>query len=74
MKNPKVFKKYADIHIVRNKRFGLMIKKKDIASSNISGEVQFILKGAKKRRAIALSCAQMPESDLGVSLRLVALK
>ncbi len=51
-----------------------MIKKSDRASSNISDGVAFLLRGAKKRRSMAIASAKMINSDLGVSAKLVALK
>lgn len=51
-----------------------MIKKSNSPTSNISEGVEFLLRGAKKRRAMALASAKMINSDMGVSSRLVAIK
>lgn len=51
-----------------------MIKKINNPNSNISEGVEFLLRGAKKRRAMALASAKMINSDMGVCSRLVAIK
>ncbi len=51
-----------------------MIKKTDKAMSNISDGVAFLLRGAKKRRSMAIASAKMINSDIGISAKLVALK
>ena len=51
-----------------------MIKKADKPSSNISDGVAFLLRGAKKRRAMAIASAKMINADLGISSKLVAVK
>lgn len=51
-----------------------MIKKANKASSNISEGVAFLLRGAKKRRSMAIASAKMINSDIGISSKLVALK
>ena len=51
-----------------------MIKKSRIANSNINESVEFILRGAKKRRSMAIASAKMINIDLGFSPKLVALK
>jgi len=51
-----------------------MIKKNNAPNSNISESVEFLLRGAKKRRAMALASAKMINSDMGISTRLVAIK
>lgn len=52
----------------------LMIKKTETAISNINDGVAFILRGAKKRRSMAVASAKMINSDIGISAKLVALK
>ena len=47
---------------------------KRLPSTNTSEAVLFLLRGAKKRRSIAISNAKMIQGDLGVMPRLVALK
>ncbi len=51
-----------------------MIKKIKNPTSNISEGVEFLLRGAKKRRSMALASAKMVNSEMGVSTRLVAVK
>ncbi|HIU85444.1 TPA: hypothetical protein IAD52_00560 [Candidatus Spyradomonas excrementavium] len=51
-----------------------MIKKAQRPSSNISDGVAFLLRGAKKRRAMAVASAKMINNDLGISSTLVAVK
>ncbi len=51
-----------------------MIKKAQKPSSNISDGVAFLLRGAKKRRSMAIASAKMINSDLGIMNKLVALK
>lgn len=43
-------------------------------SSNISDSVLFLLRGAKKRRSLAVAKAKMVQGELGVVPRLVAVK
>lgn len=51
-----------------------MIKKCEKSISNINNGVAFILRGAKKRRSMAIASAKMINSDIGISAKLVALK
>ena len=51
-----------------------MIKKMTKSTSNISDGVAFLLRGAKKRRSMAIASAKMINSDLVVSSKLVELK
>lgn len=51
-----------------------MIRKNNAPNSNISESVEFLLRGAKKRRAMALASAKMINSDMGINARLVAIK
>ncbi len=59
---------------IQVKRICEMIKKIKAPTSNISEGVEFILRGAKKRRAMALASAKMINSDMGINSRLVAIK
>lgn len=43
-----------------------------ISTSNISEGVEFLLRGAKKRRAMAIASVREVNSDIGVSLKLVS--
>ena len=45
-----------------------------IPTSNISDGVEFFLKGAKKRRAMAIASVRQVNTEIGVNLRLVAVK
>lgn len=52
-----------------------MLKKIDAPSNNIYEGVEFILRGAKKRRSMALATAKMLNSEAGIqTTRLVAVK
>ena len=52
-----------------------MLKKIETPTSNIYGGVEFILRGAKKRRSMALATARMLNSEAGIqTTRLVAVK
>lgn len=51
-----------------------MIKKAHKPSSNVSDGVAFLLRGAKKRRSMAIASAKMINSDMGIMNKLVALK
>lgn len=51
-----------------------MIKLNRTPSSNVSQGVEFLLRGAKKRRAMAIASAKMINSDMGICSRLVAIK
>ncbi len=45
-----------------------------IPTSNISEGVAFFLRGAKKRRSMAIASIRQINADMGVNLRLVAVK
>lgn len=47
---------------------------KNTPNSNISNSVQFLLRGAKKRRSMAIAQAKMIQGDLGVIPRVMAVK
>ena len=51
-----------------------MIKKAQKPTRNISDGVAFLLRGAKKRRSMAIASARMINSDIGISAKLVAVK
>lgn len=51
-----------------------MFKRANKPTSNINDGVAFLLRGAKKRRSMAIASAKMINSDIGISSRLVALK
>lgn len=51
-----------------------MIKKLDKSTGNISNGVAFLLRGAKKRRSMAIASAKMINSDIGITAKLAALK
>lgn len=59
---------------MRKKGCVAMIKRIKTPNSNISESVEFLLRGAKKRRAMAIASAKMINSDMGVCSRLVAIK
>ncbi len=45
-----------------------------IPTTNISEGVEFFLRGAKKRRSMAIASVRQVNTDLGVNLRLIAVK
>lgn len=51
-----------------------MIRKADKPTSNISEGVAFLLRGARKRRSMAIASAKMINSDLGIASKLAAVK
>ncbi len=51
-----------------------MNKKIIIPTSNISEGVEFFLRGAKKRRSMAIASIRQVNTDIGVNLRLVSVK
>lgn len=51
-----------------------MIKKLSISNSNISESVNFLLRGAQKRRVAALSCAKSVNTDMGIGKMIAAVK
>lgn len=51
-----------------------MLKKIEAPTNNIYGGVEFILRGAKKRRSMAMATAKMLNSEAGIRTRLVAIK
>ena len=51
-----------------------MLKKQSKPSYNIAKGVELILRGAKKRRSMAIASARMINSDAGISARLIALQ
>ena len=59
---------------IQVKGCNLMIKKAEKSMSNINDGVAFILRGAKKRRSMAVASAKMINSDIGICAKLAALK
>ncbi len=51
-----------------------MIKKLSSSNNNISNSVEFLLRGAMKRRVNALSCAKSVNSDMGIGKMIAAVK
>ncbi len=45
-----------------------------VPTSNISQGVEFFLRGAKKRRAMAMASVREVNSEIGVNLKLVSAK
>ena len=63
------------VFVIRSlRRTQLMIKKIVTPSCNVCDSVEFILRGAKKRRSMALASANMINSDAGIRARLHAVK
>ncbi len=51
-----------------------MLKKIVTPSCNVCDSVEFILRGARKRRSMAMANAKMINADAGIQARLVAVK
>lgn len=51
-----------------------MLKKIVTPSCNVCDSVEFILRGARKRRNMALASARMINADAGIEARLRAVK
>ena len=51
-----------------------MNKRVIVPTSNISEGVDFFLRGAKKRRAMAIASVRQVNAEVGVNLKLVAVK
>ncbi len=45
-----------------------------IPTSNISDGVEFFLRGAKKRRTMAIASVRKINADIGVNLKLISVK
>ena len=45
-----------------------------IPTSNVSEGVEFFLRGAKKRRSMAIASVRQVNSEIGVNLKLVSVK
>jgi len=50
------------------------MESKQIPATTTSDAVAFLLRGAQKRRSMALAKAKMIQSELGVIPRLIAIK
>ena len=51
-----------------------MNKKTELLINNVSDGVEFLLRGAKKRRSMAISGVREINSDLGVNLKVISSK
>ena len=51
-----------------------MKKKVIVPTSNISEGDEFFLRGARKRRSMAIASVRQVNADMGVNLRLVSVK
>ena len=51
-----------------------MLKRIEEPTNNIYNGVEFILRGAKKRRSMAMASARMMNSEQGIQQKLVAVK
>ena len=51
-----------------------MLKKIYSPTSNVYSGVELILRGAKKRRSMAMASAKMLNNESGIQTRLVAVK
>lgn len=48
--------------------------KNEFPMSNVSSSVEFLLRGAQKRRALAYTNIKMIQSEMGVTKKLAAVK
>lgn len=63
------------INIISEKTRIMYMKNKVIVpTSNISEGVEFFLRGARKRRSMAIASVRQVNADMGVNLRLVSVK
>lgn len=62
------------IYIIRNKKGLYMLKKVEIPTCNTFSGVEYILRGAKKRRSSAMANARRMNAEVGVQTKLVAVK
>ena len=51
-----------------------MLKRIMEPTNNIDNSVEFVLRGAKKRRAMAMASAKMMNSEMNLQQKLVAVK
>lgn len=51
-----------------------MLKKLESPSCNVCDSVEFILRGARKRRSMAIANAKMINADAGIQQRLHTVK
>ena len=51
-----------------------MLRKIELTTTNIDNSVEFILRGAKKRRSMAMASARMLTNEQGIQTMLVAVK
>lgn len=51
-----------------------MLKKIESPTNNVYEGVEFILRGAKKRRSMAMAAAKTLSNEAGIQTRLVAVK
>ena len=70
----KDFKKNTDIRNTTEWKGHYMLKKLDSPTCNTFNGVEYILRGAKKRRASAMANARRMNAEAGVQTKLVAVK
>ena len=51
-----------------------MLRKIELPTTNIDNSVEVILRGAKKRRSMAMASARMLTNEQGIQTMLVAVK
>ena len=51
-----------------------MLRKIELPTTNSDNSVEFILRGAKKRRSMAMASARMLTNEQGIQTMLVAVK
>ena len=51
-----------------------MLRKIEMPSNNVESSVEFVLRGAKKRRSMAMATARSLTNEQGIQTMLVAVK
>ena len=52
----------------------VMLRKIEMSSNNVETSVEFVLRGAKKRRSMAMAAARSLTNEQGIQTLLVAVK
>ena len=58
----------------KEKGMCVMLRKIEMPSNNVETSVEFVLRGAKKRRSMAMAAARSLTNEQGIQTLLVAVK
>ena len=58
----------------KEKGMCVMLRKIEMPSNNVETSVEFVLRGAKKRRSMAMAAARSLTNEQGIQSMLVAVK